>query len=100
MGINNISKICNSLGLLFDICGAWLVAAEVIKIYKGSQFNPLMFDDIGTPLQKDSEYKKWETKKYNLMKIGLFLLTTGFVLQILSNWLPSLFNLCLSVQTK
>ncbi|MBU1405521.1 MAG: hypothetical protein KKE83_07010 [Proteobacteria bacterium] len=81
------SKIVNSIGLLFDIAGAWLVAWEVVRQYKGDQFKTQMFDDIGDSLARSSDYEGWESNKYLKMKFGLFGLTIGFLLQIASNWL-------------
>lgn len=82
-----LSKIINSIGLVFDIVGAWYVAIEVLNQYKDNLYNTQMFDDVGNALVKKPEYEKWEYKKYLYMKIGLFMLTLGFLFQIASNWM-------------
>lgn len=80
-------KIVNSIGLFFDIAGAWLVAWEVVKQFNQCQYKPQLFDDIGNQLEKDPNFEKWENIKFKKMRIGLALLTIGFLFQIASNWL-------------
>lgn len=87
MNILLTPKFINSIGLLFDIAGAWLVAWEVINQYKQCQYKAQLFDDIGSNLEKNPNYEKWENNKYFKMQLGLALLTLGFILQIASNWL-------------
>jgi hypothetical protein len=80
----------NSLGLLFDIAGAWLVATEVVKQFKGKKYeNDPTWDGIGRPPWDTDEYKKWESRKFKFMWSGLICLTVGFSLQITSNYLKS-----------
>ena len=92
---NNLQAITNSGGLLLDIAGAWFVAWEVINQFKGTRTESKtgVAVNVGglsvVPGQKagdTDEYKKWELRKYWKMKIGLGLLTVGFLLQIVSNW--------------
>jgi len=87
MNILLTPKIINSIGLLFDIAGAWLVAWEVVNQYKQRQYKTQFFDDIGNDLEKEPNYEQWENNKYFKMRLGLALLTLGFLLQITSNWL-------------
>jgi hypothetical protein len=87
----NISKIINSIGLLFDISGAWLVSIEVVRKFEGDKYDkdPSLYAADKPPYDSE-KYKKWELSKYKYMLWGLVCLTVGFALQILSNW-PALF---------
>lgn len=91
MSPENIPRVINSVGLAFDIVGAWLVAIEIVKKFKGEKYekNPSLFAADDPPFDS-TEYKKWELLKLMYMKLGLGCLTVGFILQILSNW-PCLF---------
>jgi hypothetical protein len=88
-----LPKIINSVGLFFDIIGAWLVAWEVVRQFKGQQYEDSMvlMDEFINPPEKTRDFEKWEQDKYAKMKIGLGFLFTGFALQILSNWTCFLF---------
>lgn len=92
MSPENIPKFINTAGLFFDIAGAWLVAIEVVKQFKGKKYDkdPSLYAADEPPFDS-AEYKKWELSKYKYMWIGLICLTIGFILQILSNW-PCLFT--------
>ncbi len=80
----------NTLGLVFDILGAWLVAIEVVNQFRGKKYeNDPTWDGIGKPPWDTDEYKKWELSKYKLMWIGLICLTVGFSLQIASNYIKT-----------
>lgn len=81
-------KFLNSLGLTFDIFGAWFVAIEVVHKFKGGKYykDPSLYAADMPPCDSD-EYKKWEFFKYKYMWLGLALLTIGFIMQICSNWL-------------
>ena len=84
----NTYKIINSVGLLLDIIGAWFIAFEVVKQYKGEKFfvEAQTWDDtLGKNSEEMPEYTAWEKSKYIKMWIGLILLTIGFSLQIYSN---------------
>jgi hypothetical protein len=91
MNIELLPKYINSIGLVFDIAGAWLVAWEVVRQYKGQQYGTgtVVSGLFSTSPPKTNEYKKWERNKYIKMKIGLCLLTIGFLFQIGSNWIYS-----------
>lgn len=83
-------KDVNSLGLLFDIAGAWLVAIEVVNQFRGSKYEiDSTWNGIGTPPFDTNEYKQWESSKLKFMWAGLIFLTIGFSLQIASNYLKS-----------
>jgi hypothetical protein len=87
----NLSPLVNSAGLLFDIAGAWLVAWEVLRVYNGLRHNislgVTMADwVVGQQLVERPEYSEYEKQKHARMKLGLGLLTIGFTLQLVSNW--------------
>ncbi|MBI4384012.1 MAG: hypothetical protein HY579_08270 [Nitrospinae bacterium] len=88
----NFAAIVNSIGLLFDIAGAWLVAWEVVRQFKGEPYGVSVgvnLGDIvvGQKVNETKEYQTWGVSKYAKMKTGLLLLTFGFVLQLISNWI-------------
>ncbi|HCC53882.1 MAG TPA: hypothetical protein DEQ20_03005 [Desulfobulbaceae bacterium] len=58
----------NTIGLFFDIAGAWLVACEVVSRFHGEKTrgNPDLYA-LGDPPLETEEYKQWENKKYILM---------------------------------
>lgn len=86
MGINPIH--INTIGLIFDIVGAWFVAWEVVRKFKGQKIDkdPHIYAADDPPFETE-EYKKWESSKYKFMWCGLICLTMGFGLQIWSNYL-------------
>lgn len=87
MEIDIFSKTINSVGLVFDIWGAWFVAWEVVRHYKGEKYHKQeTWNQIFNGPKETEAYKKYEQKKYCRMKIGLFFLSVGFLLQIASNW--------------
>lgn len=84
------SSCINSIGLVFDIVGAWLVAFEVTNQYKGKKYETdRTWGGIGQPPFDSKEYKHWESSKLKFMWAGLIFLTIGFSLQIASNYLKS-----------
>lgn len=88
MSLELISKVINSIGLIFDIFGAWFVAWEVIRRFNGEQYSTSVTIEVITlPPNKTTEYEKYERNKYRKMCIGLILLTIGFLFQIGSNWI-------------
>ena len=87
-------KILNSFGLVFDIIGAWFIANEVVNKFKGKQLLPTpTIMGKSPPPEKTREYKEWESNHFNRMKIGLCLITIGFILQGISSWLNYLTKL-------
>ena len=92
---NNLQAIVNTVGLLLDIVGVWFVAWEVVNQFKGQKTKlstGVVVHAEGWPVvagqqaEDTDEYKKWEILKYWRMKVGLVLLTLGFLLQLVSNW--------------
>lgn len=93
----NTYLIINSIGLIADIVGAFLVSSEVVKQFRGKKFNNIAVgeahlggdDDL---IKESPEYQSFEKTKYTNMKIGLVFLVIGFSLQIISNILQVLFH--------
>lgn len=80
----------NTAGLVCDIIGAWLVAKEVTSQFKGTKYkSDPTWDGADDPPEDSDEYKKWESIKYRVMWAGLVFLTIGFILQIVSNYIPN-----------
>ena len=83
----NAVPLINIAGIVLDICGAFLVASEVVHKFHRRQYGDSFTFDSSVqfaPLQTE-EYKKWAHLKERKMTIGLFLLTMGFVLQLIAN---------------
>lgn len=74
-----LKTLTNSLGILFNIIGAWMV-------YKNS---PLNFDviDSGRAMSNWQQQVKSTKKKNHLVKFGVYILLIGSVLQLFSNFL-------------
>ena len=91
--IQNFNPLITTIGLIFDLIGAWLVAWEIVQQYKGEKFAPvdianLNIDSTAEDIVKEHPgYKIFETSKYRKMKWGIFSLTFGFILQIIPNLL-------------
>ncbi len=99
----NLQAITNSVGVIFDIVGAFFVATEVVDQFQGKKFKvtpgvartdymgsnrtPVV---VGQKTEETDEYKGWELKKYWRMKVGLVFLALCFLLQLLSNWITKL----------
>jgi len=97
----NAQALTNSLGIILDIVGAWLVAWEVVRQFHGDKVRVTggvlrtdYLGSVGTPVvagqhtEETKEFKVWEEDKYMRMKWGLGFLSAGFILQIISNWVP------------
>lgn len=89
--ITNLPQIVTTLGLYFDIVGAWFVAIEVVHVFN----SPATIDvgdagtfNGGTQIVPNPEFQSHEKKKRLYMKWGLALLLIGFGLQIVGTWLP------------
>ncbi|MDD5214059.1 MAG: hypothetical protein PHQ03_00785 [Methylococcales bacterium] len=81
----------NTVGLLFDIAGAWIVAWEVVRQYRGEKAKVKNARcDGSAEMEETDAYKEWEILKYSRMKLGLGFLTIGFLLQLLSHWIVKL----------
>ena len=90
--LTNLPPLLNVVGILCDIIGAFFVASEVVRQYRGKRYAEdmaLAFDDlvIQQPPKETKQFQVWERLKYRNMKIGLVLLTFGFVLQLIANGL-------------
>jgi hypothetical protein len=90
--IQNLQSVVTSFGLLLDIIGAWFVAWEVVFQFQGNKFSQPYTPTFNTnkpPSPTESTFfKNWEANNYIKMKIGIALLTLGFILQIISTWMP------------
>lgn len=86
--ICHLPQTITTIGLIFDIVGAWLVAAEVYKTYEG----PLVGAGWGSGGNKAPEYAKYEKGKIQTMRYGLYALLLGFILQGVGTWLPVIMN--------
>ena len=86
--ICHLPQTITTIGLCFDIVGAWLVAAEVYKTYDGPMVTS-GWDNIGN---KDPGYLEYEKGKIKTMRYGLYALLLGFLLQIVGTWLPLIMN--------
>ena len=94
----SLANVLTIIGLIFDILGAWLVAYEVCRIYRGEKHvhpkPPIRGDGsyIVHPMhlgaRETEEYKKYQLLKYRYMSLGLFCLTFGFILQIIAVLIP------------
>jgi len=80
-------------GLLLGIVGVFLVAWEVVRVYRGKKYqDPQRYVIMepfvsGLEVKETTEYSAWEAGKYRRMKVGLVRLTLGVLLQIASNWI-------------
>jgi hypothetical protein len=84
-----IPKIVNSIGLVLDIIGAWLVAIEVVKQFRGCKYSERRtWAQLVEGAKESEEYENWQILNHKWMLGGLVLLTIGFLLQLASNWLP------------
>jgi hypothetical protein len=78
------AKVVGTIGLVFDIVGAVLVAIEVVKVYRG----PISggngsWKEVGVGKQTP-EYEQFEKEKRKLWPIGLACIVFGFILQIVA----------------
>jgi hypothetical protein len=76
-------KLIGTVGLVFDMVGAILVAIEVVRVYRG-QITSITMGTAGKPTP---EFKKYEGKKRKWMGVGLIFLLLGFLLQIIALWM-------------
>lgn len=80
-------KLLNSIGLFMDIVGAFLVASEVVRKFHGIKLTVgQSWDTMTDPPKETEEFKSWSERTFWIMKLGLFFLTVGFLLQIAANW--------------
>jgi hypothetical protein len=83
----NTVPLLNIIGIILDITGAFFVAMEVVKQFRGAQYGgQIAFDrDFSSPPVETPQYKTWNRIKMRLMKIGLACLVLGFLFQLLAN---------------
>ncbi len=81
------SAIVTSLGLIFDIGGAWLVASEIVRQYHGRKYSGGETWPTISEVTETESFRLYEMTKYRRMKWGLGLLTCGFALQLIGTWL-------------
>jgi hypothetical protein len=79
----NAIPLLNMIGLLCDIVGAFFVASEVVRQFRGMQYgaSPTFDTSFSGPPQETPEYKKWSHLKTRNMKIGMGFLVIGFLFQ-------------------
>lgn len=101
-----IAKSCSSVGLGLDIVGAWIVGADIVRAFRGARYEherEYSFEEIasqgigkfidgGYP-EETQEYQVWQRTLGGIRRRGLFVLTAGFLLQLISNWIPELLAL-------
>jgi hypothetical protein len=97
MNTQTLQATINTVGILFTMIGALLIAVDVTRQYKGHENEPIVqnytdandFDDLGIVLQpeKTPEYLKWEKTNKRLMILGLVMIFLGGVLQISASWI-------------
>ena len=97
--MQHINPLTTSIGLIFDIIGAFLVSWEVVRQYKGKRFAPLPIQKIDINAEEQDDlindhplYIFYEMKKYKRMVWGLVFLTLGFGLQMLPNIIQIVFH--------
>ena len=85
--LTNTIPLLNVVGIAFDIIGAFLVASEVVRQFRGKQHRDQFTFDSGVafaPVETD-QYKAWAHLKTRTMQIGLACLVLGFSLQLIAN---------------
>ena len=84
---NNFAALLNSVGIIFVMIGAWLVAYEVVNKFKGEQYQgPQITFGCSLRPSKTDEFIDWEILRSKVMMIGLIFITIGSLSQIISNW--------------
>jgi hypothetical protein len=83
------AAIITTIGLICDIVGAFLVAIEVVRVFRGAT----IIDTGGVGSLRGSfipkptpEFEAHENRKRRIMKLGLAFLFVGFVLQGVAVW--------------
>ena len=91
------AKLVNTFGLSLDIAGAWVLAMDLLRVFKGPRHEherkksifaeglPSSLDE--SKLRETQEYQDWykHVRKFRLR--GLYMISAGFILQAVSNWL-------------
>ena len=83
----NTIPLLNVVGIAFDIIGAFLVASEVVRQFRGKQYrDQFTFDrDVAFAPVETDQYKTWAHLKSRAMQFGLACLVLGFLLQMIAN---------------
>lgn len=89
--ILNNPNILNTIGLFFDLLGAILIGWGILRPFKGSRFHKVGEVQCGGKARdpEKEEAKSYEALNLRIAKVGIFLLVTGFILQIcasLATW--------------
>ena len=84
-----MAKYISSVGLILDIVGVWLLAYEIVKPFKGRR-DQLRVETLFDPawgFAIKTAFDLWEEVKGTYGMWGLFLLTLGFILQLIGLWI-------------
>lgn len=87
----NIVPLSNMLGISMDMVGAYFVAYEVVRKFQGEKYeasigsSPIGSVPTNDPPTEAEPFRLFESRRFRNMKIGLFFLTFGFILQFLAN---------------
>ena len=87
MNPETVQKLLNSVGLAMNTVGAFLVATEAVRRFKGIKTR--LGQTYGTflnPPEETEEFKAWSKTNFWLSISGLVLLFLGFLFQLASNW--------------
>ncbi len=90
--------LLSTLGLMLDISGAWVIALDVLRVFRGPRYEhernseEIMVKGLprtvdGASPEVTTEYNKWQVDLKRVRKRGLYLLTAGFTLQAIAFWL-------------
>ena len=79
----NLAPLLNIAGSICDIIGAFFVATEVVRQFRGEKYmpgpaHPPSIGPVAPPPPRETEhFKAWDLAKYRNMKIGLAFLVFG-----------------------
>ena len=81
-----LSQCFSIAGLGLDLIGALLIGYEVFNRFRGEVVQRkagIEYVDVDIP-EITEDYKRWEARKHKVMAIGLAMLASGFILQIVA----------------
>ena len=87
----NAIALANMIGIAMDIFGAYFVAYEVVRRYRGEKYESgIGSGPIGGVPTNDApietlDFQAFERRRFRNMTLGMALLTVGFTLQFLAN---------------
>ena len=87
----NVIALANMIGIVMDIFGAYFIAYEVVRRYRGEKYESgIGSGPIGGVPTNDAPnetlyFQAFERRRFRNMTLGLVLLTVGFALQFLAN---------------